>query len=55
MMTRIVQNVETGKVLALVKGADSAIISRCIPRELAHGSRSERDQGRVDLFDHEEK
>jgi len=54
MMTRIVQNVETGKVFALVKGADSAIISRCIPRSLAHGSWSERDQGRVDLFDHEE-
>ena len=48
MMTRIVQNVEPGKVLALVKGADSAIISRCIPRSLAHGSWSARDQGRVD-------
>lgn len=33
-MTRIVENVETGRVLALSKGADSAIISRCVPRKL---------------------
>ena len=32
MMTRIVQNVETGKVMVISKGADSAILSRCIPR-----------------------
>jgi len=35
MMTRIVQNIETGRVLAISKGADSAIFSRCVPRALA--------------------
>jgi len=33
MMTRIVENVATGQVLVLSKGADSAILSRCIPRQ----------------------
>jgi len=33
-MTRIVQNVATEQVLVLTKGADSAILSRCIPRKL---------------------
>ena len=30
MMTRVVQNTKTGKVYVMVKGADSAIISRCV-------------------------
>lgn len=34
MMTRIVQNEQTGKVLVISKGADSAIISRCVSRRL---------------------
>ena len=33
MMTRIVQNVKTGQVYVMSKGADSAILSRCIPRK----------------------
>ena len=44
MMTRIVQNIETGRVLAISKGADSAIFSRCVPRALASaGNYSARD------------
>ena len=35
MMTRVVQNVKTGKVLSMTKGADSAILSRTIPRSCA--------------------
>ena len=33
MMTRVVQNVKTGKVIAMTKGADSAIISKSVPRQ----------------------
>ena len=56
MMTRIVQNEETGKVLAISKGADSAIISKCVPRRLYNtGCHSARDQGRTEKFDEEEK
>ena len=57
MMTRIVQNVETGRILSLTKGADSAILSRCIPRclvSLRQKTRKVRDQGREDLFNAEE-
>ena len=46
MMTRIVQNVKTDQVLVLSKGADSAILSRCIPREVLRmrsGVRSIKD------------
>lgn len=44
MMTRVVQNVDTGKVLAIAKGADSAIIEKSIPRKLfASGRFSARD------------
>lgn len=35
MMTRIVENVKTGRVICLTKGADSAILERCVPRNLA--------------------
>lgn len=56
MMTRIVQNEETGKVLVISKGADSAIIGRCIPRKLfSSGNYSARDQGKVEQFDDEER
>ena len=34
MMTRVVQHSTTGKVMAISKGADSAILSRCIPRQV---------------------
>ena len=34
MMTRIVQNVQTGKVTVLSKGADTAIFEKCIPRNV---------------------
>ena len=56
MMTRIVQNVETGKVMVLCKGADGPIIQRCIPRELMqrHGPVL-ANQGRFDKFDEEER
>ena len=57
-MTRIVQNVATEQVLVLTKGADSAILSRCIPRKLLQerqGIRSVKDQGRFERFDKEEK
>jgi magnesium-transporting ATPase (P-type) len=57
MMTRVVQNTETGKVMAISKGADSAILSRCVPRKLIkanHGARSVKDQGKLDDFDAEE-
>ena len=46
MMTRIVQNVETGKVLVLAKGADSAIFEKSIPRNVLrnrNGFRQARD------------
>ena len=33
MMTRVVQNVKTEQVFVMCKGADSAILSRCIPRK----------------------
>ena len=36
MMTRVVQNTATGKVMVISKGADSAILSRCIPRKLTN-------------------
>ena len=36
MMTRVVQNVETGRVYAFSKGADSSILSRTVPRSLQH-------------------
>ena len=52
MMTRIVQNIQTGKVLSLTKGADSAIISRCIPRKLMA---SVKNQGKIEEFNEEEK
>ena len=57
-MTRIVQNVETGQVLVLSKGADSAILSRCIPRKLlqeSRGVKNLKDQGQFKFFDSEEK
>ena len=34
MMSRVVQNVATDRVIVLAKGADSAILSRCIPRQV---------------------
>mmetsp|Transcript_18979 Transcript_18979/g.23501 ORF Transcript_18979/g.23501 Transcript_18979/m.23501 type:complete len:156 (+) Transcript_18979:205-672(+) len=46
MMTRVVQNVETGQLLVISKGADQAILSRCIPRkvlQIKNGERSVRD------------
>ena len=48
MMTRIVQNVKTGQVYVMSKGADSAILSKCIPRKSLMqrlGVRSVKDQG----------
>ena len=48
MMTRVVQNSKTGNVMVISKGADSAILSKCIPRQvLARRDevRSVRDQG----------
>ena len=38
MMTRVVQNTATGKVMVISKGADSAILSRCIPRNLTNNN-----------------
>ena len=57
MMTRVVQNVETGRVLSLTKGADSAILSRCVPRCLPSepGQNRIADQGKTTLFNCEEK
>ena len=37
MMSRVVQNVETGVVYVMAKGADSSIISRCIKRNDEEG------------------
>ena len=66
-MTRIVQNVKTGQVYVMSKGADSAILSRCIPRKSLMQKlavRSVKDQGMMipdpsspdeDLLDQEEK
>lgn len=54
-MTRIVQNETTGQVLAIAKGADSAILSRCIPRKLASLEKSVRFQGHLESFNEEEK
>ena len=48
MMTRVVQNSETGKVMVISKGADSAILSKCIPRQVLDAREGERrviDQG----------
>ena len=59
MMTRVVQNSKTGKVMVISKGADSAILSRCIPRKVLDerdGLRSARDQGMANSeLDEEEK
>ena len=58
MMTRIVENVATGQVLSLTKGADSAILERCIGRSLTSQtslSRSVRDQGKEEAFNSEER
>ena len=54
MMTRIVQNIDTGRILALSKGADSAILSRCVPRSLK-GINEIRNQGKHEAFNQEEK
>ena len=45
MMTRVVQNVATGQVMVMSKGADSAIISRCISRLIPQERRAKKDQG----------
>ena len=59
MMTRIVQNSRTGKVMVICKGADSAILSKCIPRQVLDrrdGLRNARDQGMANNdLDEEEK
>lgn len=55
MMSRVVQNIETGRVLALVKGADSAILSRCVPSNLAHLPNPLQNQGKLESFNNEEK
>ena len=54
MMTRVVQHVETGKVFALSKGADSSILSRTVPRTLQHEYKLSQQQGRVEWFSSEE-
>ena len=58
MMTRIVQNVKTEQVFVMCKGADSAILSRCIPRKCLQeklGVRSVKDQGMFEMLDSEEQ
>ena len=55
MMSRVVQNVETGRVLALVKGADSAILSRCVPVDLRHMPEPLSLQGNQLAFNNEER
>ena len=55
MMSRVVQNVETGRVLALVKGADSAILSRCVPNDLRNLPEPLKHQGKQVAFNNEEK
>ena len=57
MMTRIVQNTETGALFVLSKGADSAILSKCIGRPVLarkQGQRHTLDQGDLDGFNAEE-
>lgn len=57
MMTRVVQNVQTGKIIAISKGADQAILSRCIPEGCLrqnNGVRKAKDQGLTNLFNQEE-
>lgn len=55
MMSRVVQNVETGRVLALVKGADSAILSRCVPVDLRKMPEPLKHQGNQLAFNTEER
>ena len=52
MMSRVVQNVKTGQVLVLTKGADSAILSRTIARNYASNV---RNQGCLERFNSEER
>ena len=57
MMTRVVQNTNTGQLLVISKGADQAILSRCIPRLALIKSaniRQRRDQGVLENLDQEE-
>ena len=49
---------ESGRIMSLTKGADSAILSRSIPRSLASlrsRNRLLRDQGKEDEFNAEER
>ena len=58
MMSRIVQNSKTGKVMVISKGADSAILSRCIPRQVLDrrdGLRDALDQGMANNNDLDEE
>lgn len=55
MMTRVVQNVKTGQVLAMTKGADSAILSRTVPRKLNIMRGNVKHQGQLAEFNTEER
>lgn len=54
MMTRVVQNEETGEVTIMCKGADSSIFKRCLPsavyRELQSGHYGEDSAEVKDMY-----